>query len=111
VNRRVCRYYHVACEGNIYAGGIKLVGLLGASITALFLSSAATAKSVEAPGAQKVERSAARKSAEPQNAASTGEVEKLAEVDSRPKNREIKPRSPPRESESWITRPGSWPRI
>ena len=69
----------------MYAGGIKLVGLLGASITALFLSSAATAESVEAPGAQKVERSAARKSAEPQNAASTGEVEKLAEVDSRPK--------------------------
>jgi peptidoglycan hydrolase CwlO-like protein len=66
----------------MYAGGIKLVGLLGASITALFLSSAATAENVKAPGAQKVERSAARQSAEPQDAPFRGEVGKLAEVDS-----------------------------
>ena len=44
----------------MYAGGVKLVGLLGVSITALFLSGAAAAESANAPGAQKEERAALR---------------------------------------------------
>ncbi len=70
----------------MYAGGVKLVGLLGVSITALFLSGAAAAESSKAPGAQKEERSALRMEAQPQDAASAGEAGKVDGADSQLKD-------------------------
>lgn len=70
----------------MFAGGTKLAGLLGVSITALFLSGVAAAESAKAPGGQKEERPALRTNAQPQDAASGGEAGKTAEVDSRLKD-------------------------
>jgi len=65
----------------MFAGGTKLAGLLGASITALFLSGAAAAESAKAPGGQKEERPAIRTNTQSQDAASRGEGGKTAGVD------------------------------
>jgi membrane-bound lytic murein transglycosylase B len=65
----------------MFAGGTKLAGLLGVSIMALFLSSAAAAESAKAPGGQKEDRPALRTNAQPRDAASGGEAGKTAEVD------------------------------
>ncbi len=65
----------------MFAGGTKLAGLLGVSITALFLSSAATAESAKTSGAQKEERPALWTNAQQQDEASGGERGKTAEVD------------------------------
>jgi len=65
----------------MFAGGTKLAGLLGASITALFLSGAAAAESAKAPGAQQEERPALRTNTQPRDAASRGEAGKTVGVD------------------------------
>jgi len=65
----------------MFAGGTKLAGLLGVSITVLFLSGVATAESAKAPGAQEEERSAPRTNAQPQDAAPGGEAGKTDGVD------------------------------
>jgi hypothetical protein len=64
----------------MFARGAKLVGLLGVSVTALFLSDAA-AESAKDPGAQKEERPALRTDVQPRDAAPRGEAGKIAGFD------------------------------
>ncbi len=65
----------------MFARGAKLVGLLGVSITALFLSGAAAAESAKALGDQKDEQSALRTDVQPQDATSREKVGTTAGVD------------------------------
>jgi peptidoglycan hydrolase CwlO-like protein len=66
----------------MFAGGIKLVGLLGVSLTALFLSGAASAESAKAPRVQKEEPSVLQTDAKPQAATSRGGTGETAGVNS-----------------------------
>lgn len=65
----------------MFARGAKLVGLLGVSVTAFFLTDAAAAESAKDPGAQKEERSALRTDVQPQDAAPRGEAGKITGFD------------------------------
>ena len=68
--------------GDVLARGIKLVGVMGLSVTALLLSGAAAAENAKAPATQQVERPTLQRDAERQEAAPKGEVAELTKVGS-----------------------------
>jgi len=68
--------------GDVLARGIKLVGVMGLSVTALLLSGAAAAENAKAPATQQVERPTLQRDAERQEAAPKGEVAELTTVGS-----------------------------
>ena len=75
----------------MFARGSKLVALLGVSITAHFLSGAASAESAKAPRAQKEERTTLRTDAKPQDTMSKEEAGKTAGVDSQLSHAQAQP--------------------
>ncbi len=66
----------------MFAGGAKLAGVVGVSVTAFLLTGAAAAESVKAPGAQNTERPALQTDVQRQDAAPEREAGELTRVDS-----------------------------
>jgi hypothetical protein len=66
----------------VHSRGIKLVGVMGVSVTALLLSGAAAAENAKAPATQQTERPILQRDAERQEAAPKGEVAELSKVGS-----------------------------